>query len=255
MFWGKGNCPPRGVAVAKGCPESCPAHLLREGVDRVLTSAQHVLHCVRALPASHSPSPRQACRAAASSSFPRRSRPSKRFGIIIFISGSRPSLTVTLSTGGLSSYLPQPTSSFLSNFFLLVSFSTLSVGVIFIMSSDRQNKQRGKPMPGSGPRYVFDQPFPPSFPPQWRISIDLNANRFPSRPAWNGSRASPTFSPALNPSRLPNGPPPPQQPKDTGPFPPLNQQNGARPQETDRNLQALTGLIVRPPTILVVIIL
>jgi len=48
----------------------------------------------------------------------------------------------------------------------------------------------------------------------------------------------------MNPGRLPNGPPPPQQPKDTGPFPPLNQQNGARPQETDRNLQSLTGLIV-----------
>jgi len=148
--------PPRGVAVVKGCPVSRPAHLLREGVGQVLTSAQHVLHCVRALSASHSPFPRPACRAAASSSLPRRSRPSKRLGIIIFISGSRPSLTVTLSTGGLSSYLPQPASSFLSNFFLLVPFSTLSVAVIFIMSSDRQSKQQRKAMPGSGPRYVFD---------------------------------------------------------------------------------------------------
>ena len=77
------------------------------------------------------------------------------------------------------------------------------------------------------------------------VSIDLNINRFPSRNAWNGSRASPTFSPALNPGRLPNGPPPSQQPKDAGSFPPLNQQNSARPQETDRIVQSLTGLIVR----------
>ena len=49
----------------------------------------------------------------------------------------------------------------------------------------------------------------------------------------------------MNSNRLPNGPPPSQQlPKDTGSFPPLNQQNGARPQETDRILQPLTGLIV-----------
>ena len=72
----------------------------------------------------------------------------------------------------------------------------------------------------------------------------LNLNRF-SRNAWT-SRASPTFSPALNSNRLPNGPPPShQQPKETGLFPPLNQQNGARPQETDPTLQSLTGLIVR----------
>ena len=42
--------------------------------------------------------------------------------------------------------------------------------------------------------------------------------------AWTaGSRASPTFSPALNSSRLPNGPLPSQQPKDAGSFPLTNQ--------------------------------
>lgn len=73
----------------------------------------------------------------------------------------------------------------------------------------------------------------------------------PRRNAWTtGSRASPTFSPAMNSGRLPNGPPPSQQqPKDTGSFPPLNQQNGARPQETDRILQSLTGLIGTTVTI------
>lgn len=113
------------------------------------------------------------------------------------------------------------------------------------MSSNRQNKQQRKGMPDSGPRYVFGRlpslPLPALSP----VSIDLNVNPF-SRNVWTtGSRASPTFSPALNSGRLPNGPPPSQQPKDTGTFPPSNQQNGARPQETDRILQSLTGLIVR----------
>lgn len=109
------------------------------------------------------------------------------------------------------------------------------------MTSNRQTKQQRKGMPDSGPRYVFGR-LPSFHPPP--VSFDLNV-RYLSRNAWTGSRASPTFSPALNSGRLPNGPPPSQQPKDTGLFPPLNQQNGARPQETDRILQPLTGLIVR----------
>ena len=85
----------------------------------------------------------------------------------------------------------------------------------------------------------------PSLPLQPAL-VDLNAGFPLSRNAWAAARASPNFSPAMNSGRLPNGPPPSQQqqPKDTGSFPPLNQQNGARPQETDRTLQSLTGLIV-----------
>ena len=44
------------------------------------------------------PSPHPACQAAAPSYHPRRSRPSKRFGIVIFISSLRSSLTVTHPT-------------------------------------------------------------------------------------------------------------------------------------------------------------
>lgn len=65
-----------------------------------------------------------------------------------------------------------------------------------------------------------------------------------SRPAWPGARASPTFSPANTPSRLPNGPPAPAQ----GGFPPLPAHaNGTRSQDApqDRVLQNLAGLTVR----------
>ncbi|KAI6013459.1 hypothetical protein BKA83DRAFT_4361812 [Pisolithus microcarpus] len=63
--------------------------------------------------------------------------------------------------------------------------------------------------------------------------------------AWTGARASPTFSPANAPARLPNGPPPSNQ----GAFPPLAGANGSRaqdppqPQPQDRIVQSLTGLI------------
>ncbi|KAI6115622.1 hypothetical protein EDD16DRAFT_1593513 [Pisolithus croceorrhizus] len=68
-----------------------------------------------------------------------------------------------------------------------------------------------------------------------------------TRRAWTGARASPTFSPANSPARLPNGPPPPNQ----GAFPPLAGANGSRaqdppqpqPQPQDRTVQSLTGLI------------
>ena len=114
------------------------------------------------------------------------------------------------------------------------------------MSSNRQSKQQRKGMPDSGLRYVFERlPLPASL-ATLLVPTDLNDNRLLSRNAWNGSRASPTFSPGMNSGRLPNGPPPSQQqPKETSPFPPLNQQNGPRPQEFDRVLQPLTGLIVR----------
>ncbi|KAG9315325.1 hypothetical protein JVU11DRAFT_4467 [Chiua virens] len=61
------------------------------------------------------------------------------------------------------------------------------------------------------------------------------------RPAWSGARASPTFSPANTPARLPNGPPAAPQ----GTFPPLPAHaNGSRPQDApqDRALQNLAGL-------------
>ncbi|KAI6165614.1 hypothetical protein EDD17DRAFT_1753799 [Pisolithus thermaeus] len=68
-----------------------------------------------------------------------------------------------------------------------------------------------------------------------------------TRRAWTGARASPTFSPANSPARLPNGPPPSNQ----GAFPPLAGANGSRaqdppqpqPQPQDRTVQSLTGLI------------
>lgn len=70
--------------------------------------------------------------------------------------------------------------------------------------------------------------------------------------AWSGARASPTFSPANSPARLPNGPPPSNN---QGAFPPLAGANGSRPQDAtqpqpqpqpqpqDRIIQSLTGLI------------
>ncbi|KAF7799771.1 hypothetical protein EIP86_011013 [Pleurotus ostreatoroseus] len=61
------------------------------------------------------------------------------------------------------------------------------------------------------------------------------AARRPS--AWNGARASPTFSPGLPNARLPGGA---QQPASGG-FPPLAQPNGA-PRVQDRVLQQLSGL-------------
>jgi len=71
---------------------------------------------------------------------------------------------------------------------------------------------------------------------------DNNPRRIP---AWNGNRASPTFSPGMAPGRLPNGPqvqqPPPA--KDPGAFPHLAQTNGNRPSDAERVLQALSGLI------------
>ncbi|KAL4062126.1 hypothetical protein J3A83DRAFT_4195692 [Scleroderma citrinum] len=58
--------------------------------------------------------------------------------------------------------------------------------------------------------------------------------------AWTGARASPTFSPANPPARLPNGPPSSNQ----GAFPPLAGANGSRPQDApqDRIIQSLAGL-------------
>ncbi|EPQ54097.1 hypothetical protein GLOTRDRAFT_111543 [Gloeophyllum trabeum ATCC 11539] len=62
-----------------------------------------------------------------------------------------------------------------------------------------------------------------------------DGSRRPS--AWgSGGRASPAFSPASNPVRLPTSP-------QGGAFPPLNQPNGTRtPDASDRILQALSGL-------------
>ncbi|KII90025.1 hypothetical protein PLICRDRAFT_29180 [Plicaturopsis crispa FD-325 SS-3] len=57
-------------------------------------------------------------------------------------------------------------------------------------------------------------------------------------PAWNGARASPTFSPSGAPARLPNGPP-------QGAFPPLGGQpngNARTDNPQDRVLQNLSGL-------------
>lgn len=59
--------------------------------------------------------------------------------------------------------------------------------------------------------------------------------RRPPGSAWNGARASPTFSPGSTSPHLPNGPPAGSQ----GAFPPL----GNRPQDNnphERALQALT---------------
>ncbi|XP_006459522.1 hypothetical protein AGABI2DRAFT_201859 [Agaricus bisporus var. bisporus H97] len=59
------------------------------------------------------------------------------------------------------------------------------------------------------------------------------------RSAWTGARASPTFSPSTPSPRAHPAPAPTQQ----GPFSPLAQPNGARPDNPrDRVLQALTGL-------------
>ena len=100
------------------------------------------------------------------------------------------------------------------------SFGTMPSS--FTLSSNRQTKRQTKEGSRSTVRLL------PILPDQ--VSIYLNVNRFLSCNVWTtSSHASPTFSPALNPGRLPNGPPqPPQQSKDLGSFPPLDQQDCAR---------------------------
>lgn len=78
----------------------------------------------------------------------------------------------------------------------------------------------------------------PTFPQRTLISSRNNRPQ-----AWTGARASPTYSPANPPARLPNGP----QSSNQGAFPPLTSANGSRPQDVqqDRIIQALAGLPVR----------
>ena len=85
--------------------------------------------------------------------------------------------------------------------------------------------------------------YSPAIPALSLVLIDLSADRSFSRPA-SGSRPSQTPSFAVKSGRLLDGPPPQQLPEGAGPFVPLNRLNAARPQETDRHLQSLTGLIV-----------
>jgi len=86
-------------------------------------------------------------------------------------------------------------------------------------------------------------------PPPGDQFVDLDWNHFPSHRGMGGRRTAPTSN------RLPNRPPASRKPKDTGSSPPLNQQSGSLPKETDPILQSLAGLIVCSLQIFVVIIL
>ena len=115
-----------------------------------------------------------------------------------------------------------------------------------------QTEQQGKDIPDLGQRYASDRL--PSFVPCLVVNFRwFDVNSLPRRRALGGRRAAPTFSPASTSNRLPNRPPPSRQLKDTGSLPPLNQQNSAHPQETDRILRSPTGLIVRVRAVAAVI--
>jgi len=151
------NYLPRGVAVATGCPVSCPAHLLREGVGTSLdfrTTRSSLCPCSPCLPFP----------------LPPPSLSSSGFVIVPPTFSSIKEIrdyNLHLRFQAVLDSHPFDWWSFLlsssSNVLFPVKFlssgsiSTLSVGVIFIMSSDRQTKQGRKGMPSSGPRYVFER--------------------------------------------------------------------------------------------------
>lgn len=218
-------------------------------MDQVLTSVQHVPRCVRVFPVSHPPLPPPSLSSSGFVTVSPTFSPIKEirdYNLHLKPQTVLDSHPFDWWSFLLSSSSKRPLSCeilFFISFHSPLSLSALSLSWPRTRTASLSSRGGACPIQARGtslPITLLSSAVPSM------VSIDLNNNRFPSRSVWNGSRASPTFSPAMNSGRLPNGPPPSQQqPKDPGSFPPLNQQNGPRPQESDRIIQPLTGLIVR----------